>query len=265
MCGMERDARHAVAAALAALFAVASEPLSAEVFHRVQYVRSNAGDLIAVRRYTNETAYVERTYEYDAFGRKIGETDEVGNALHISYDAVGNIVEMCGSTYPIKCSYDSRGNLTSLRTTKDGTTWQETKWTYDRAVNIPIRKEYPDETFETYSYYPLGHERRTVFSDGSWKEVGYDVHWHRSSIAYSTDSTASVFFENDPFGNVTSVSNSLGHAWLFSLGAGAVMTNEHVHTHIDANFARPIDCYSRALGFVLQRGDGRNQSVLSIH
>ena len=231
------------------------------VFYDVRYVYNNAGDVVAIRRYTNETAYVERTYEYDALGRRTRETDEVGNSLHVSYDAVGNIVEMRGSTYPIKCAYDTRGNLTSLRTTKDGTTWQETRWTYDRAVNIPIRKEYPDGTYETYSYYPLGQERRTVFADGSWKEVGYDSRWHRSSVMYSTNSTANVFFENDPFGNVTAVSNSLGHSWRFTLGAGGTMTNENVHTHIDANFVRPIDRYSRALGFVLQREGGNGQIV----
>ena len=236
-------------------------PLSAEVFYKVQNVYNNVGDVVAVRRYTNATSYVERTYEYDAFGKKTRETDEVGNTLHITRDAIGNIVEMRGSTYPIKCAYDTRGNLVSLRTTKDGTTWHETKWTYDRVSAIPLQKEYPDGTFETYTYYPLGQEKRTVFADGNWKEVGYDDHWHRASVTYSTSSTASVFFENDPWGNVAAVSNSLGHAWRFSLAADGTMTNENVHTHIDANLVRPIDAYSRALGFALQREGGRNQSV----
>ena len=231
------------------------------VFYDVRYVYNNAGDVVAVRRYTNETSYVERTYEYDAFGRKTKETDEVGNTLHISYDAIGNIVEMRGAAYPIKCAYNSRGNLVSLRTTKDGMTWHETKWTYNPPFDCPIRKEYPDGSFETYTYYPFGQEKRTVFADGNWKEVGYDSRWHRSSVTYSTNSTANVFFENDPFGNVTAVSNSLGHSWRFTLGAGGTMTNENVHTHIDANFVRPIDRYSRALGFVLQREGGNGQIV----
>ena len=246
---------------LLSLLVVASAPLMAEVFYDVRYAYSDAGDLIAVRRYTNETAYVERTYEYDAFGRKTRETDEVGNVLQISYDAVGNIVEMSGLVYPIKCAYNTHGDLVSLRTTKDGATWHETKWTYDPASGVPVRKEYPDGTFEAYTYYPLGRERRTVFVDGNWKEVGYDARWHRSSVVYSADSTPDVFLENDSFGNVSAVSNSAGHAWQFSLDAGGVMTNEHVHTHIDANFARPVDRHSRALGFVLQRGDGKDQSV----
>ena len=250
-----------ICVALALLFSGATVPLSASVFYKVQNVYNNAGDLVAVRRYTNETSYVERTYEYDAFGKKTKETDEVGNTLHITRDPIGNIVEMRGSTYPIRCSYNTRGNLTSLRTTKDGTTWHETKWTYNPPFDSPIRKEYPDGSFETYTYYPLGQEKRTVFADGSWKEVGYDAHWHRASVTYSTNSTASVFFENDPWGNVAAVSNSLGHAWRFSLAADGTMTNENVHTHIDANLVRPIDGYSRALGVALQREGGRNQSV----
>lgn len=253
--------QHFTCVALTLLFLGTAVPLSAAVFYKVQNVYNNAGDVVAVRRYTNETSYVERTYEYDAFGKKTKETDEVGNTLHVTRDAVGNIVEMRGSTYPIKCAYDTRGNLTSLRTTKDGTTWHETKWTYCPVSGVPLRKEYPDGTFETYTYYPLGQERRTTFADGSWKEVGYDAHWHRASVLYSTNSTASVSFENDPWGNVTAVTNSLGHAWRFSLDVGGVMTNESVHTHIDANFVRPIDGFSRALGFVLQREGGRNQSV----
>ena len=244
------------------LFVGATLPAMAEVFSDVRYVYSNAGDVVAIRRYTNETSYVERTYEYDSFGRKTKETDEVGNTLQIFYDGVGNIVEMHGSTYPIKCAYNTRGDLVSLLTTKDGATWHETKWTYDPDSGVPVRKEYPDGTSETYTYYPLGHERQTVFADGNWKEVGYDARWYRSSVVYSADSTPNVFFENDPFGNVTAVSNSAGHVWQFSLGAGGTMTNECVHTHIDANFARPIDRHSRALGFVLQRGDGNAQSAM---
>lgn len=231
------------------------------VFSDTRYVYNNIGDVIAVRRYTNETSYVERMYEYDTFGRKTKEIDEVGNALSISYDAIGNIVEMRGSTYPVKCAYNSRGNLVSLRTTKDGITWHETKWMYDPPFDSPIRKEYPDGTFETYTYYPFGQEKRTVFADGNWKEVGYDSRWHRSSITYSTNSTANVFFKTDPFGNLTAVSNAMGYTWQFSLGPVGVMTNENVHTHLDANFVRPIDRYSRALGFVLQRENCNGQTV----
>ena len=247
----------------ACAFAVAgtSVPLPAEVFHAVRYVYSNAGDLVAVRRYTNETSYVERTYEYDAFGKRTRETDEIGNTLHIVRDAVGNIVEMCGSTYPIKCAYNTRGNLTSLRTTKDGITWNETKWTYYPTFDFPIRKEYPDGSFETYTYHPYGQEKRTTFADGNWKEIGYDVHWHRASITYSTNSTANVFFVNDPWGNVLAASNSLGHAWTFTLAPDGTMTNESVHARIDANFVRPVDRYLRATGFVLQRDGGTGQST----
>ena len=257
--GMQNNFKHF---ALLFLFVGATAPSTAGVFYKIQYIRNNVGDIVAERRYTNDTSYVERTYEYDAFGRKTKETDEVGNTLHITYDAIGNIVEMRGSTYPIRCSYDTRGNLRSLFTTKDGVTWHETKWIYYSPYILPSRKEFPDGTFETYTYYPFGQEKRTVFADGNWKEVGYDTHWHRSSVTYSTDSTPSVFFENDPYGNVTAVSNSLGYAWRYSLTAGGTMTNENVHTHIDANFVRPVDRYARALGFVLQRGDGKNQSAL---
>ena len=244
-----------------AAFMLLIESANAEVFSDIRYVRNNVGDVIAVRRYTNETSYIERRYEYDAFGRKTKETDEVGNTLHISYDAVGNIVEMRGATYPIKCAYNTRGNLVSLRTTKDGETWHETKWTYAPPFDSPSRKEYPDGTFETYTYYPFGQERRTIFADGNWKEVGYDSHWHRSSITYSADSTPDVHFQNDPFGNVVSVSNSAGCSWRFSLGVSGVMTNESVRTHIEADFIRPIDRYSRALGFDLRRECGNNQSA----
>ena len=144
---------------------------------------------------------------------------------------------------------------------KDGATWHETKWTYDPNYGIPVRKEYPDGSSETYTYYPFGQERRTVFADGNWKEVGYDSRWHRSSVTYSASSTPDVFLENDPFGNLTAVSNAIGHTWRFMLGAAGTMTNENVHTHLDANFVRPIDRYSRALGFVLQREGDDRQSV----
>lgn len=82
------------------------------VFSDIRYVYNNIGDVIAVRRYTNEISYVERTYEYDTFGRKTKETDEVGNTLSISYDAVGNIVDAFSYLYdaasrPIRSNGDT--------------------------------------------------------------------------------------------------------------------------------------------------------------
>ena len=46
------------------------------VFYGVRYVYNNAGDVVAIRRYTNETSYVERTYEYDYAGRRTRKTVE---------------------------------------------------------------------------------------------------------------------------------------------------------------------------------------------
>ena len=62
--------------AFAAILPLVAQSGMTNVFYDVRYVYNNVGDIVAVRRYTNEASYVERTYEYDAFGRKTKETDE---------------------------------------------------------------------------------------------------------------------------------------------------------------------------------------------
>ena len=62
--------------AFAAVLPLVAQSGMTNVFYDVRYVYNNVGDVVAVRRYTNEASYVERTYEYDAFGRKTKETDE---------------------------------------------------------------------------------------------------------------------------------------------------------------------------------------------
>ena len=102
------------------------------------------GDLIATHTYTNGTDTITASYAYDMFGNRTVTTDALGNAVCKSYDPFGRVVAEWGATYPVRHAYDTQGRRTSLATTRDGATWDETAWTYDTATGLCSSKTYAD-------------------------------------------------------------------------------------------------------------------------
>ena len=93
--------------------------------------------------YTNGIDTTAETCAYDMFGNRTVTTDALGNAVCKSYDPFGRVVAEWGATYPVRYAYDTQGRRTSLATTRDGETWDETTWTYDPATG----------TYDNYHYW----------------------------------------------------------------------------------------------------------------
>ena len=109
------------------------------------------GDIVMRRSFTNETGSVTEMYGYDGRGRKVSSVDALGNETVTAYDAVGNVVERRGATWPVRYGYDTAGRRISLSTTKDGRIWDVTRWTYDPATGKCTAKRYPDGSQIAYS------------------------------------------------------------------------------------------------------------------
>jgi len=189
---------------------------------------------------------------FDAFGNCVSTLDPMTNTTTRSYDADGRVVSEAGATYPLQKGYDTSGRMTSLRTTRDGNTWDETQWSYDAATGLCLAKTYADGTVVTNSYTQDGLLARKETVGGRWSERAYDSARRVSSISYSDGTSES--FRYDVFGNVTSASNAVALHTYFRDARGLV-TNETANT-IGGQFAvnREYDEYGRLVS--LDTGSG---------
>ena len=91
------------------------------------------------RRIVGETDYVTERFAYDHEGREVASTNALGGVVTTSYDPRGNVTAVDGATYPLRMEYDLKGRRTSLKTTRDGESWDETRWALDppRASAFP--------------------------------------------------------------------------------------------------------------------------------
>ena len=112
-----------------------------------------AGDVAFVRAYTNATDGVTESYVSDALGNRTSVTDTVGGQTTTAYDALGHETEIGGTaTYGVRYGYDTQGRRTSLATSRDGTTWDVTGWTYDAGTGRKLAKRYADGREVAYDY-----------------------------------------------------------------------------------------------------------------
>ena len=71
--------------------------------------------------------------------------------------------------------YDLKGRRTSLKTTRDGESWDETRWALDPATGLCLSKTYADNSTVSYTYTPDGLPARTTWPGGRWNELVYDA------------------------------------------------------------------------------------------
>ena len=164
------------------------------------------------------------SYAYDAAGRRIAVTDALGNTIHTQYDASGRVVAEAGATYPVRKGYDSYGRWTSLKTTRDGSTWDETRWTYDEATGVQIAKTYADGSVVRHDYDEKGRPTRTIWARGAWFENRYDE-WGQIVAVTHDDPTIDAAMTFDAFGRLVSSSNNAA-AYLYAHDDRGLVTNE---------------------------------------
>ncbi len=107
---------------------------------------------------------MRESYAYDLLGNRVATTDALGNAVFRIFDPFGNVTAEWGATYPVEMDYDSQNRRVALRTTRDGTAWDETRWTYAAATGACMSKTYADGSAVAYTCTPDNLPLRTTYS-----------------------------------------------------------------------------------------------------
>ncbi|GIW98483.1 MAG: hypothetical protein KatS3mg111_1816 [Pirellulaceae bacterium] len=155
-----------------------------------------------------------RSYEYDAVGNMVLETDSLGNATGYEYDDANRLTRTLfadGTT--IERRYDAAGNLIAIIDQAG----RETSYEYD-ALGRRIASLFPDTTPQdatdnprrSAQYDAAGQITRTIDELGRVTQFAYDL---AGNVVTQTDALGNVTrFEYDAVGNVTTEVDPLGHA-----------------------------------------------------
>ena len=203
------------------------------------------GDVTAVETYTNGTDVVRESYGYDEFGNRTAVTNALGEVVESDFDVFGNVVALRGATYPVEMDYDTENRRTALRTTRDGVTWDETRWTYDAATRLLSSKTYADNSTVTYTYTPDNLLLRTTYVSGRWKENMYDERRKVVAVEYSDGETVSLAY--DRFLNVIAFSNDVAAANLDRDAKGNCTNDTAVVGNENKTIERKFDTFRRLI------------------
>ena len=207
--------------------------------------------LIATRYDITVTPFSE--YAYDCRGNLSAATNELGDVVLTASDPDGNVIAEDGDTYPTHRDYDSRGNRTSLDTTRDRTIWDATGWRYDPQTGLAVAKTYADDSSVGYTHTPDGLPLRTTNPDGSWTENVYDAGRRLVGIA-SSDPSCAADFANDVFGRAVAAASTVA-AYAYALSPDGIATNESVSVGgREAALVRGLDPHGRLVSL---SADGR--------
>ncbi len=156
---------------------------------------------------TNRTTYA---YELDT-GRKIAETNALGNSTLYTYNERGQITAVGGSSqYPIEYGYDDEGRMTDLYTLRGATNgWDRTQWLYDSVTGLMTNKLDDAGNGPTYTYTPDGKLATRIWARGITTTYSYDSAGSLTNTAYS-DSTSDISLDYDRLGRNKAVSDAQG-------------------------------------------------------
>ena len=210
------------------------------------YEYSPSGDLLAAHTYTNGDEVVSETYAYDMFGNRISTTDALGNTIFKSFDPFGHVLAERGATYPVQYTYDTQGRRTSLSTTRDGTTWDTTTWTYDHATGNCLSKTYADNSQVLYTNTPDNLPLRTTYASGRWRENVYDERRQVVGMEYSDGETVSLAY--DAFLNEIASSNNVATANLDRDARGDCTNDTAAVGNETKTISRTYDAFRRLTG-----------------
>ncbi|MGN0833896.1 MAG: RHS repeat domain-containing protein, partial [Kiritimatiellia bacterium] len=183
-------------------------------------------------------------YGYDSFGNRIVATNALGAMTTSAYDAANRLASSGGAVYPARYGYDTAGRRTGLSTTRDGTLWDTTTWTYDPATSLCSAKTYADGSTVTYTHTPDGKPLRTAYAgDGQWHENSYNAKRELVSTEYS-DGEVCVF-SYDEFSQEVFTSNGVSSV-AFARSTYGQITNETVSVEDETySLDREFDAHGR--------------------
>ena len=119
-------------------------------------------------RITDALGNVKR-YEYQDGGRPKSITDAIGTVMQFTYDGSGNVSSTTnGAGETATFTYDGEGNAVSKTLTRSG----------ENGANKVLT--------ETYQYDAYENVTRTVYPDGTFVEMEYDVVGNRTAMTDSS-------------------------------------------------------------------------------
>ena len=206
--------------------------------------RNNYGDVEEYDTFhASGTSVYAEFYGYDSFGNRIAATNALGAVTISAYDSANRLASSGGAVYPVQYGYDTAGRRTGLSTTRDGTTWDATGWSYNPATSLCSAKTYADNSSVSYTYTSDGKTLRTTYASGRWRENAYNAKRELVSTEYSDCETTA--FAYDEFSREVLVSNSVALVTLARNTYGQI-TNETASVDGEMySLDREFDAYGR--------------------
>ena len=226
--------------------------------------RNNYGDVEEYDTFHSAgNAYYAEFYGYDSFGNRIVATNALGAVTVSAYDAVHRLAETGGTVYPSRYNYDTDGRRTGLSTTRNGSVWDATGWTFDAATGHCTAKSYADNSANAYTYTADGKPLRSTYASGRWRENAYNVRRELASVEYSDGEVCE--FAYDEFSHEIASSNAVAAAQLLRNNYGQVTNETAIVEGESKAIEREFDAFGRltsndgsAYGYAF---DGRIASV----
>jgi len=180
--------------------------------------------------YIEDPAENRTSYAYaPGTGRRISETNALGNAIRYAYDDRGQLIHTWGeATYPVTYAYDEYGQKVEMHTYRSGENWDSetwpegstgtpdiTKWHYDNSTGLLTAKEDAANQSVTYTYSTGGRLATRTWArlvEGNPLVTAYNyspVTGGLLNIDYS-DATPDITYTYDRLGRLNTVEDAVG-------------------------------------------------------
>ncbi|MCK4668117.1 RHS repeat-associated core domain-containing protein [Candidatus Dependentiae bacterium] len=174
------------------------------------------------------TATLAIIYDYDDFENSVKITDAKGHSIKYYFNSQDKLemveeLDENGNTYSkTRFKYDLMGNMTEMRTSKDGVNWMVSKYTYDSEGRL-IKSVLPDSGESTFIYDLNGNLTQSTDAKGITIKYYYDKLNRQTKIEYPDGSY--ILYEYDNL----SIPNGKGKLYLkrrYQPGEGFVSSNK---------------------------------------
>jgi YD repeat-containing protein len=177
-------------------------------YARVQNTYSALGDLIQVKKYKNDSEYVENRFEYDVYGNVVKQWDELNSLTEMMYQS---------GAYPIQTTKYVGGKPITTRSTVSAYT------------GVPLSQTNEIGYTVAYDYDVLGRKTKETHPDGSFEKIDYldtlnqthviDRKGRKTQYVYTGFGELSTI--TDPLNQTTKFeTNTLGKLWKITLTDG---------------------------------------------
>lgn len=178
-----------------------------------EYTYDLAGQLIRVTTAAGTADESTTTYAYDDAGRKIRETNALGQTTTYTYDAAGRMVEQTDALCHVtRYAYDASGHRTAVTDALG----RVTRYSYD-ARGRPIETTYADGSTEQQQYNGMAQMVASIDQAGRITRKQYDEAGRLLAVIDPLGHTTRYTY--DAVGNMLSITDANGNTTRFAYDA----------------------------------------------